>query len=306
MVYDVVIVGGGPAGVTAAIYAKRSGLDTLLIEKGVIGGYIANTLHLENYPGFKSISGMDFGERLREQLEKFDVEILVDEVLQLELGDEVREVFTRKNRYKTRTLIIASGTEHRRLEIKGEDVFIGRGVSFCATCDAPFYKDRRVAVVGGGNSAVDEALTLAETASKTYLIHRRDVLRAEHIRQKQLEENGVEILYNTEVREIKGDSMVKSLTIEDNKTNQEKELEVDGVFIAIGYTPSTLVAREAGIEVDEKGYVVVDRGQKTNIQGVYSAGDVTGGLLQVTTAVGEGAIAAVSAFNYIRKPYWSE
>ena len=301
-----VIVGGGPAGVTAAIYAKRSGLDTLLIEKGVIGGYIANTRHLENYPGFKSISGMDFGEKLREQLEGLEVEILQDEVLGLEIEGILKRVFTLKKEYDTKTLIIASGTEHRRLDIKGEDVFIGRGVSFCATCDAPFYKNRKVAVVGGGNSAVDEALTLAEISSNTYLIHRRDALRAEHIRQEQLVEKGVEILYNTEVREIKGGSMVESITLKDNKTNQVRELEVDGVFIAIGYTPSTLVAREAGIEVDGRGYVVVDRSQKTNIQGVYAAGDVTGGLMQVTTAVGEGAIAAVSAFNYIRKPYWSE
>jgi len=277
-----------------------------LIEKGVIGGYISNTMHLENYPGFDLISGMDFGERLKGQLEKFDVEILSDEVLQLKLDGGVKEVYTREGRYEAKTIIIASGTEHRRLDIKGEDVFIGRGVSFCATCDAPFYRGRKVAVVGGGNSAVDEALTLAGVASTTYLIHRRDVLRAEHIRQKQLIDAGVEILYNTEVREIKGDSMVESLTIENKKTKQVSELKVDGVFIAIGYIPSTLVAREAGIDVDGRGYIVVDRSQKTNVEGVYAAGDVTGGLMQVTTAVGEGAIAAVSAFNHIRKPYWSE
>ncbi|OYT27782.1 MAG: thioredoxin-disulfide reductase [Candidatus Altiarchaeales archaeon ex4484_96] len=305
MVYDVVVIGGGPAGCTAALYAKRSGLKTLLIEKGIIGGYIVNARSLENYPGFSSISGMDFGSKLSEQLKGFDVELMPDEVVQLSLKGEIKEVSTREKKIQTKTVILASGTEHRKLGIKGEAEFIGRGVSFCATCDAPFYRDRKVAVIGGGNSAVDEALTLSEMASTVYLIHRRDMLRAEQVRCEQLAEKGVKILYDTELTQIKGDKMVDSVMLVNNKTKQKSELDVDGVFIAVGYVPSTLIAQEAGVNLNGTGYVIVDESQKTNVDGVYAAGDVTGGVLQVATAVGEGAIAGVSVFNYLRKPYWS-
>ena len=196
MVYDVVVIGGGPAGCTAALYAKRSGLKTLLIEKGIIGGYIVNARSLENYPGFSSISGMDFGSKLSEQLKGFDVELMPDEVVQLSLKGEIKEVSTREKKIQTKTVILASGTEHRKLGIKGEAEFIGRGVSFCATCDAPFYRDRKVAVIGGGNSAVDEALTISEMASTVYLIHRRDMLRAEQVRCEQLAEKGEHLTHH--------------------------------------------------------------------------------------------------------------
>ncbi len=305
MVYDVIIIGGGPAGVTAAIYAKRSGLDILLIEKGIIGGKIVNATSLENYPGFVSISGIEFADKLKEQLERLNINILYDNVIHLNLQEKEKEIKTKNKTFKTKTVILASGTENRKLGIKGEDEFIGRGVSFCATCDAPFFKNKTVAVVGGGNSAVEEALYLSGIASNVYLIHRRDILRAERVRREKLKERNVKVLLNMEVEEINGDKFVKSITLRNNKDNRISEINVDGVFISIGYVPSTIIARDAGVNVDKDGYIIVDRYQRTNIDGVFAAGDVTGGIMQVSTAVGEGTVAGISAYNFIKKPYWT-
>ncbi len=305
MVYDVIIIGGGPAGVTAAIYAKRSGLDILLIEKGIIGGKIVNATSLENYPGFVSISGIEFADKLKEQLERLNINILYDNVIHLNLQEKEKEIKTKNKTFKTKTVILASGTENRKLGIKGEDEFIGRGVSFCATCDAPFFKNKTVAVVGGGNSAVEEALYLSGIASNVYLIHRRDILRAERVRREKLKEMNVNVLLNMEVEEINGDKFVKSITLRNNKDNRISEINVDGVFISIGYVPSTIIARDAGVNVDKDGYIIVDRYQRTNIDGVFAAGDVTGGIMQVSTAVGEGTVAGISAYNFIKKPYWT-
>ncbi len=303
--FDVIVVGGGPAGATAAIYAKRSGLNTLLIEKAGVGGRILNARSLENYPGFLSISGIEFGEKLKEQLENLGIEVLSDEVIHLNLNDKEKEVITKDKTFKSKTVILASGSEHRKLNIKGEDTYTGRGVSYCATCDAPFFRDKTVAVVGGGNAAVDEALHLSEIASEVYLIHRRESLRAEDVRQEKLKEMKVKILLNTVVEEIRGDKMVESLEIKDNKSDKKSDLKVDGVFISIGYIPSTLVAKEAGIELNDRGFITVDRDQRTNLEGVFAAGDVTGGVMQVATAVGEGTVAAIKAYNFIKKPYWA-
>ena len=305
MVYDVIIIGGGPAGVTAAIYAKRSGLDILLIEKGIIGGKIVNATSLENYPGFVSISGIEFADKLKEQLERLNINILYDNVIHLNLQEKEKEIKTKNKTFKTKTVILASGTENRKLGIKGEDEFIGRGVSFCATCDAPFFKNKTVAVVGGGNSAVEEALYLSGIASNVYLIHRRDILRAERVRREKLKEMNVNVLLNMEVEEINGDKFVRSITLRNNKDNRISEINVDGVFISIGYVPSTIIARDAGVNVDKDGYIIVDRYQRTNIDGVFAAGDVTGGIMQVSTAVGEGTVAGISAYNFIKKPYWT-
>jgi len=305
MIYDVIIIGGGPAGVTAALYAKRSGLDILLIEKGIIGGKIVNATSLENYPGFVSISGIEFADKLKEQLERLNVNILYDNVIHLNLQEKEKEIKTKNKTFKTKTVILASGTENRKLGIKGEDEFIGRGVSFCATCDAPFFKNKTVAVVGGGNSAVEEALYLSGIASNVYLIHRRDILRAERVRQEKLKEGKVKVLLNMEVEEINGDKFVKSITLRNNKDNRISEINVDGVFISIGYVPSTIIARDAGVNVDKDSYIIVDRYQRTNIDGVFAAGDVTGGIMQVSTAVGEGTVAGISAYNFIKKPYWA-
>jgi len=305
MVYDVIIIGGGPAGVTAAIYAKRSGLDILLIEKGIIGGKIVNATSLENYPGFVSISGIEFADKLKEQLERLNINILYDNVIHLNLQEKEKEIKTKNKTFKTKTVILASGTENRKLGIKGEDEFIGRGVSFCATCDAPFFKNKTVAVVGGGNSAVEEALYLSGIASNVYLIHRRDILRAERVRREKLKEMNVNVLLNMEVEEINGDKFVRSITLRNNKDNRISEINVDGVFISIGYVPSTIIARDAGVNVDKDGYIIVDRYQRTNIDGVFAAGDVTGGIMQVSTAVGEGTVAGISAYNFIKKPYWA-
>lgn len=306
MRYDLIVIGAGPAGATAAIYGKRSGLDTLLLEKSIVGGNIVNALRLENYTGILSISGMDFGQRIKEQLESFDIPKKDEEVVSMQLKGEGKKIITNEGEYEARAVVIATGSKYRKLGVPGEEEFTGKGVSYCATCDAPFFKDSKVAVVGGGNSAVDDALCLSDVASEVYLIHRRDELRAEEIRQREMEKKGVNFIWNTVVEEINGEAMVESVSLKNVETGQRSQMDVDGIFIAIGYDPKTKVAKEAGVQLDDYGYIQIDEKQATNLSGVYAAGDCTGGLKQVSTAVGEGSVAAVSAYEYVKDPYWSD
>lgn len=305
MDYDVVIVGGGPAGLTAGIYCVRRNLKTVLLEKMALGGQMLMAGCVENYPGFKSISGSELAEKMESQARELGLEISSDEVTEMTLDSEAKTLKTAGGKeYKTKAVIIASGGQHRKLDVKGEEEYLGRGVSYCATCDAPFYKGKTVAVVGGGNTAVDEALYLADVADKLYLIHRRDKLRAEEVRHKRLEEKKVELILDSVVEEVCGDKTVTHLKVKNTVSGEVTELKVDGVFISIGSMPASEPAKKAGVDVDEKGFIKVNNRQETNIPGVYAAGDVTGGIQQVATAVGEGCTAALQAYEYIENPYW--
>jgi thioredoxin reductase (NADPH) len=302
--YDVIIIGGGPGGMTAAIYAAKREMKTLLIEKGPFGGYMLLTNKIENYPGFLKVSGSELSEKMEEQVRSLTVDIVSAEAMKLHLEGNIKKVDTTEGTYEGKAIILAVGGGHKKLEVKGEKEYTGRGVSYCSTCDAPFYKGRTVAVVGGGNSAISDALYLSDVAKKVYLIHRRDALRAEETRQAELRKRGVEILLNTGIDEIAGDKLVNAIQIRDLSDNQVKRIAVDGVFISIGTVPHSELAKDAGVKLDDKNFIKVDRNQETNVEGVFAAGDVTGGVLQISTAVGEGCIAALSAYKYVKKPYW--
>lgn len=306
MDYDVIIIGGGVAGMTAGIYCVRRGLNTLIIERGSIGGQILTASEIENYPGFERISGVDLAAKIEEQSKSLGVKFLLDEAVELRLKDSVKKVKVASGEeHVCRAVIIASGGEHRKLETKGEKEYSGKGVSYCATCDAPFFKNKDVAVVGGGNTAVEDALYLSEIADKVYLIHRRDKLRAEESRQKRLKErSNIKLVLNSVVSEIGGTRMVEHVKTKDAKTGAEKTINVGGVFISIGITPTSELVKKTGVELDDKGYIKINRSQETNIPGVFAAGDVTGGILQASKAAGEGCVAALSAYSYVKKPYW--
>jgi len=304
--WELIIIGAGAAGLTAGLYGARSGLNTLIIEEKMAGGNTVNAPVIENYPGFISITGQELVQKMVEQCTRFGVEIRqLEKVEGLEL-DNVKKVFTNRNVYEASAIIIATGTHHRKLGVPGEEEFGGKGVSYCAICDAPFFKDRRVLVVGGGNSAAITALYLSEIASNVKLSHRRSQLRAEEalVRELKKKEN-VEILWNTVVKEIKGDTLVREVVLYNNETGETSKLETDGVFVQIGEVPNSEFAQKAGIKVNEAGYIIVDVRQRTNKEGVYAAGDVTNRpVKQIGTAVGEGTIAATDAYGYIRRPYY--
>jgi len=305
--WDLVIVGGGVAGLTAGIYGSRSGLKTLVIEENVPGGQAAYAPVIENYPGFpEGIGGMDLVSRITKQAERMGVEIhQLEKVVSFHVERATKQVVTDKAVYVATAVIIASGSHHKKLGVPGEEEFRGRGVSYCAVCDGPFFKDRRVAVVGGGNSAVVSAIYLSNITSKVYLIHRRGELRAEKALTMSLQKRNVNIMWNMNVKEIRGDTRVEKMVLLNNKTGKVSELEVDGVFIQIGEVPNSKFARESGVEVDEKGYIIVDNRQRTNLKGVFAAGDVTAcPVKQIGTAVGQAIVAANEAFGYIKRPYY--
>jgi len=300
--WDLVIIGGGPAGMTAAIYSARYGLKTLLLESAVLGGAQATSPGIENYPGFTFISGMDLADRMKEQVKKAGATIKeIAEVSSVKKSKKGFDVETRRGTFHAKAIVFATGGGHRKLKVPGEEEFTGRGVSYCATCDGPLFRGKTVAVVGGGNTAVTEALYLAELTGKTYLIHRRNELRAEKALQNQIFESSVEILWDTIVKEIRGDQVVKSLLLENVKTKEQRKLEVDGVFIALGVEPLSQLAKDLGVETNDYGEIKVDKLQRTNIPGVYAAGDVTDTMKQIVVAAAGGAIAADSAYKFIRQ-----
>jgi thioredoxin reductase (NADPH) len=304
--WDLVIVGAGAAGLTAGIYGARSGLKTLILEEKMAGGETALSPLIENYPGFLSISGKELADRMVEHCKKFGVQINEFEgVTEMNLTAENKTIKTNRAIYSTSAVIIATGTHYRELKVPGEKEFFGRGVSFCVVCDGAFFKDKRVLVVGGGNSAAISALFLSNLASNVKLVHRKSQLRAEEALVKELQKQKVEFLFDTEIKEIKGDTKVKGVTVYNNKTGQTREIEVDGVFIQVGEEPNSQIAKQAGVQVDEKGYIIVDSRQRTNILGVYAAGDVTNSpVKQIGTAVGQAIIAANEAYGYIKRPYY--
>jgi len=305
--WDLIIIGAGASGLAAGIYGARSGLKTLILEEKMAGGTTVDAPLVENYPGFQSISGIELAQKMAAQCKSTGVTIHeFEKVLSLDLRGEKKLIKTNKRTYEAKAVIITSGSYYREINVPGEKDFRGRGVSYCGICDGPFFKGKRVLVVGGGNSAVITALYIAELASEVKVAHRRDVFRAEEALVKALKEKAnVEILWNTEVKEIKGEKLVNKAIISNKKTGGTKELLVDGVFVQIGEAPNSQLAKEAGVEVDEDGYIVVDIRQRTNIAGVYAAGDVTNHpVKQIGTAVGQGITAALEAYGYIRRPYY--
>ncbi|MBC7331544.1 MAG: thioredoxin-disulfide reductase [Synergistetes bacterium] len=298
---DLVIIGAGPAGLTAGIYASRALLDVEIFEKGLLGGQVATATHVENYPGFpEGIEGVELIEKMKRQAENFGAKIIFAEVKEINWNE--RKLVTSRGEVETQALIIASGTSPRELGVPGEKEFKGKGVSYCAVCDGAFYTDEEVVVVGGGNTAVEEALYLTKFASKVYLVHRRDSLRAEKILQERLLSNPkVEVLWNTVVREIRGDNFVKEILVEDISKGEIKGIKASGIFVYIGLKPNTSLV-EGLLELDEHGFIVTNEDMETSVEGIFAAGDVRSkNLRQIATAVGDGAIAAVSAEKYIRE-----
>jgi len=299
--YDIIIIGGGPAGMTAGLYTSRSRLKTLLIETGLLGGQITTTELIENYPGFpEGINGSDLSQLMEEQAKRFGLEIIQQEVIEVKLEGDQKVIRTHESDYYSNALIISSGTEYRKLGIPGEDAFIGRGVSFCATCDGAFFKDNRIVVVGGGDSALTEALFLTKFAKEVTIVHRRDALRATKIYQERTLANPkINFLWNSVVQEIKGDKMVKSILVKNVKTNEVQEVQTEGVFLFVGISPKTQFLKGL-IQMDDGGYIIANDNCETSVKGIFTAGDCRKKILrQITTAVGDGATAAFAAEKYL-------
>jgi thioredoxin reductase (NADPH) len=298
---DLVIIGGGPAGLTAAVYAVRAGLDAMVIEKVNLGGQVAITPVVENYPGFMRIGGKSLVDLLVQQAAQYSEIHLGELVKEIEQKDERFHVKTNRATYIAKGLILATGVENRALEAPGAQKFYGRGVSYCATCDGYFFKDgKKVVVVGGGNTAVTDALYLNNIGAQVTLVHRRDTLRCEARLEESLKQTGIPVLWDSEVREVLGDKVVRSVKIENKKTGAVADTALDGVFVAIGYVPGNDIAKMLGLELDEEGYIKADlTTMRTSLPRVYAAGDITGGLKQIAVAVGQGSIAAMSAFEDI-------
>lgn len=302
--YDVVIIGAGSAGLTASIFISRYGLKNLVIERSMPGGQVNLTDKIENYPGFKKgISGVSLGEKFKNHAKKYGVKISNKEVTSIEEDKSKLLVnFSRCNEIKTSTVIISTGAHPRRLSIPGEEKLTGKGVSYCAICDGPLFKNRTVAVIGGGNTAAQEALYLSNIAESVKLIHRRDRLRAvKQYGRKINETDNIDKIFNSLPTEIVGEKMVEGLKIEDLEEEEEKEIECDGVFIFIGYVPNSEPFKKM-LQVDSKGYILTNDKMETSCEGIFAAGDVRSkSLRQVVTACSDGAIAGDSAFKYIRK-----
>lgn len=299
--YDVIIIGGGPAGLTAALYTSRNKHSTLLIEKGLIGGNINEAEKVDNYPGFpKGIGGMELTALMHEQALLYGTEVVNDEVTYVNIEDNIRTVKTTQGYYSAKALIITGGSERQKLNVPGEKEFSGKGVSYCATCDGPFFRDKRVAVVGGGNAALYEALHIAKFASNVSIIHRRDQLRATPVVQdKVFAEPKINVIWNSVVKEVQGEIFVNKLKLADVKSNKESFLEIDGVFVAIGLVPNTSYLKNI-VPLNDKGYIIVNNKMQTGVPGIFAAGDIReNSIRQVIAAAGDGAVAAISAANYI-------
>lgn len=297
--YDIIIIGAGPAGMSAAIYAKRAKKNVLVIEALTYGGQIVNTLDIENYPAEAHISGYDFSTKLFNQAKELGAEFIFEKVFEITNNEDYKEVRTNNNKYQAKTIIIATGAKNRKLGLDKEDDYVGKGISYCATCDGNFYKKKEVAVVGGGNTAVEDALYLSNIASKVNLIHRRDEFRASE-KEIELVKNkpNIEIYYNSVITEFIGDNHIEKIKILKNEEEVE-ELNVSGVFIAVGQTPSNEIFRGL-IDMDDNGYIIAGEDCHTNIEGIYVAGDNRKKeLRQLVTATSDGAIAATEAVKYL-------
>ncbi|EKE03301.1 MAG: Thioredoxin reductase [uncultured bacterium] len=301
--YDLIILGGGPAGLSAAIYAARGNLKTAVIDKSMLGGQVSNTLEIENYPGFPIIGGFELMEKIEEHADKFNIEkYTFQEITKVDLVSDIKTMETLEYSLKSKTVIIATGAQPRKLGVPGEEEFAGRGVSYCAVCDGAFFKDKVVSVVGGGNAAVEEALYLTKFASSINIIHRRDCLRADRLYQQRATNNPkINFIFDTVVEQINGENSVNSITVKNVKTGEVSQVQTDGVFPYIGFSPNSelLIGQ---IQMDAAGFVITDVNLATNCKGVYAAGDIrVTPLRQVITSAADGALAATSAIKYIEE-----
>jgi len=301
--YDVVIIGGGPAGLTAGLYASRARLKALLLEAMMVGGQMTTTDAIENYPGFSQITGTELSTLMDEQAKGFGLTVETGEVIALEGNRDEKLVKTAEKEYRAEAVVICTGTEYRKLGIPGEAEFTGRGVSYCATCDGAFFKDSKIVVVGGGDSALTEALFLTKFAKEITIIHRRDALRATKIYQERAFANSkIDFLWDSVVEEIKGNQTVESVVVKNVKSGEMREVRTEGVFMFIGITPKTAFLKDV-VEMDENGYILVDEETlQTSVEGIFAAGDARRKLLrQVATAVGDGATAAFAVEKYLEE-----
>ena len=298
--YDIIIVGAGPAGMTAALYATQARKKVLLFEKEAYGGQILKAHKVKNYPGFSEISGFDFATNLYNQLTNLNIEIKFEEVLEIKSNKNAKEIITKKGNYLCKSVIIAAGAKNRKLNLNNEDQLIGKGVSYCTTCDGMFFKEKIVAVYGGGNSAIDGAIYLSDICKKVYLIYRRDNFKINGNNINTLKEkNNIEIIFNTTIIDLIGKDKLESIKLKTN--DEEKDLEVDGLFIEIGYIPVTEMCNNL-INTDDKGYIISNEDCTTNIEGVFACGDIrVKDIRQLTTACSDGTIAALNACKYINE-----
>jgi thioredoxin reductase (NADPH) len=302
-IYDVIIIGGGPAGLTAGLYTSRARLQTLLIQNALFGGQMTTTELIENYPGFpQGVTGDELSRLMEEQARRFGMEAVNEEVIEVALEGNLKRVRTYESSYLCETLIVCTGTEYRKLGVPGENEFIGKGVSYCATCDGAFFKDNEIFVVGGGDSALTEALFLTKFVKGLTIVHRRDALRATKIYQERAFANPkIQFLWNSVIQEIKGDQVVRSVLVKNVKTGEVQEFPTEGVFLFVGLIPRTQFLKGL-VKMDDEGYIVTDEKCETSVQGVFAAGDCRKKLLrQVATAVGEGATAAFAAEKYLER-----
>ena len=300
--YDIIIIGAGPGGLTAGIYAGRQGTRNLIIDRDLAGGLGREVPEMENYPGFDNISGLELIEKMKAQATRNCDLREMEEVTEITKTDEEYRftVKTTKNTYRSKTIILATGSSHRHLEAKGEEEFKGKGVSYCATCDGFFFAGRDIIMVGGGNSALQEALYLKNLGANVTVVHRRDEFRAQKHLQNQIKEVEIPTILNATVEEIKGEMLVESVILKDTQTGELTELPINGVFVSVGYIPHTELAKQLDIDLDESGHIIIDKKQKTNVDYVYAIGDVCVGLKQWVVACGEGAVAATSAFEDLK------
>ena len=303
--FDTIIIGAGAAGLTAGLYASRGRVNTLIIENGQIGGQTATTNYIDNYPGsIENPTGAMLTNRMREQCEQFGAQIVQEEIVSIDKADETFQIKTNQQEYETKTIIIATGSEPKPAGFKGESEFRGRGISYCATCDGDFFEDLEIAVVGGGDAAVEEGIFLTRFASKVTIIHRRDELRAaKSIQEKAFANDKIDFIWDSVVEEVKGSGVVQSLILKNKKTNEVSELKVDGVFVYIGYVPNSELFKDL-VKTNDAGYIIGDEEMQTNVPGIFVAGDVRQkSLKQIITAAADGAIAGVNVDKYISKKF---
>lgn len=301
--YDIIIIGGGPAGLTAGLYAARAKKDTLIIEKGIEGGQVTETTGIENYPGIDKIDGTDLGKKMADQAKKFGAKIVMDEVDSVDLTGEVKKIKGFMDEYEAKAVIIATGANPRPIGAPGEKEFKGRGVSYCSLCDAAFYEGQDVYVIGGGDSAVQEALFITNFAKKVYIVHRRDELRAsKDLQEKAFNNDRIEFIWNSEVVEIKGEKIVDEMILKNNQSGEVKSIKSDnpfGIFVFIGYVPNTDIYKDQ-INISDEKYIITDDEMRTNLPGVFAAGDIRQKTVrQIINAAGDGAIASINAQKYI-------
>lgn len=297
---DIIIVGGGPAALTAALYAGRAGLDALMLEKQYEGGQIVTTNEVENYPGFRSIAGSELANTMYEHAKNFGGIMKYEEVIDIKIDGDIKKVITSAETYESKVVILSMGAQPKKLGIDREDEFIGKGVSYCATCDGGFYRKKVVAVIGGGDTAVEDALHLSRLAEKVYVIVRKDSLRANKSAQKKLfETDNVEIIWNSVVTKLKGEEILSGFEITNNKDDKVDYLEVNGIFVAIGSSPSAELVKDL-VALDKNGYIIADESCKTNVDGIFAIGDIrTKEVRQVLTAAADGAVSIYGAEKYL-------